>query len=200
MLSLLPRSGAKVGLLGGSFNPAHEGHRHISMLALKRLKLHRVWWLVSPQNPLKARSGMAPLTARCLNAVDVAGHSHIDVTSVESELRTNYTVDTIRRLQSRGSHINFVWLMGADNLAEIAQWKAWRLLFKSVPIAVFDRPDFARDALSSEASKTFARDRLSDRKLAKLPTSAPPSWVFVRSELHPASATSIRSKGLWKWH
>ena len=188
-----------MGLLGGSFNPAHEGHRHISQLALRRLKLHRVWWLVSPQNPLKKPAGMAPLEIRCSSANAVAQHKRIDVTSLENELKTVYTVDTIGRLKDVGSHVTFVWIMGADNLLEVARWKAWRSLFQSVPVAVFDRANYARTALGSEAARTFARARLPDRDAATLLFKGSPIWVFVRSELHPGSATSIRSGGFWKW-
>ena len=109
-----------MGLLGGSFNPAHDGHRHISQLALTKLNLDRVWWLVSPQNPLKQRAGMAPLEIRCSNADGVAQHTRIDVTSLEKELKTVYTVDTIRRLKRARPHVKFVWIMGADNLIELS--------------------------------------------------------------------------------
>lgn len=199
MLSNLPPRDAKVGLLGGSFNPAHGGHRHVSQLALRRLALDRVWWLVSPQNPLKEEFGMAPLEARCAKAISIAQHRRIDVTSLERELKTVYTIDTIRKLKLDASHVTFVWIMGADNLAEVARWKSWRSLFKHVPVAIFDRANYARKALGSEAARTFARARVSDRNSAGLLTKNLPAWMFVRSELHPASATSIRSHGLWDW-
>ena len=115
MLSNLPPRDAKVGLLGGSFNPAHGGHRHVSQLALRRLALDRVWWLVSPQNPLKEEFGMAPLEARCAKAISIAQHRRIDVTGLERELKTVYTIDTIRKLKLDASHVTFVWIMGADN-------------------------------------------------------------------------------------
>ena len=197
MLSKLPPRGAKVGVLGGSFNPAHGGHRHISQLALRRLALDRVWWLVSPQNPLKERSGMAPLDVRYSKANSIARHRRIDVTSLELELKTVYTIDTIRRLKSDVSHVTFVWIMGADNLIEIARWKAWRSLFQYLPVAIFDRANYAREALSSEAARAFARARISDRNVSGLFAKGPPAWAFIRAELHPASATSIRRSGSW---
>jgi len=188
-----------VGLLGGSFNPAHGGHKHISQLALRRLALDRVWWLVSPQNPLKEQLGMAPLEARRWNANSIAQHRRIDVTTLELELKTIYTIDTIRRLKSHVSHVTFVWIMGADNLIEITRWKAWRSLFEHLPVAIFDRANYARKALGSEAARTFARARVPDRNSSGLLTKNLPTWTFIRSELHPASATSIRRCGLWDW-
>ncbi len=195
----MPSRGAKVGLLGGSFNPAHGGHKHISQLALRRLALDRVWWLISPQNPLKEQVGMAPLEARHSKANSIAQHRRIDVTTLELELKTIYTIDTIRRLKSDASHVTFVWIMGADNLIEITQWKAWRTLFEHLPVAIFDRANYARTALGSEAARMFARARVPDRNWSGLFTRKPPTWMFIRSELHPASATSIRRRGLWDW-
>jgi len=195
----LPSRGAKVGLLGGSFNPAHGGHKHISQLALRRLALDRVWWLISPQNPLKEQVGMAPLEARYSKASSIAQHRRIDVTTLELELKTIYTIDTIRRLKSDASHVTFVWIMGADNLIEITQWKAWRTLFEHLPVAIFDRANYARTALGSEAARTFARARVPNRNWSGLFTRNLPTWMFIRSELHPASATSIRRSGLWDW-
>ena len=142
---------------------------------------------------------MAPLEVRRLRASCVARHRRIDVTGLELELKTVYTIDTIRKLKSDVSHVTFVWVMGADNLTEVTQWKAWRSLFKDVPIAIFDRANYARKALGSEAARTYARSRVSDRNSSGLFSQSLPAWIFVRSELHPASATSIRKRGLWDW-
>lgn len=188
-----------MGLLGGSFNPAHDGHRHISQLALTKLNLDRVWWLVSPQNPLKQRAGMAPLEIRCSNADGVAQHTRIDVTSLEKELKTVYTVDTIRRLKRARPHVKFVWIMGADNLIELAGWKEWRSLFQIVPVAVFNRSTDSLSVFRSEAARAFIRVRVPDRNSSRLLAMDSPAWIFIRSELHPGSATSIRRKGIWKW-
>ncbi|MBT4905881.1 MAG: nicotinate-nicotinamide nucleotide adenylyltransferase, partial [Rhodospirillaceae bacterium] len=129
--------GRRIGLLGGSFNPAHDGHRHISQLALARLGLDEVWWLVSPQNPLKSEAGMAPFESRLESADRIACDRRIRVSALEAELGTRYTADTLKALQNRYPAARFVWLMGADNLVQISRWRAWTQIFKTIPIAVF---------------------------------------------------------------
>jgi nicotinate-nucleotide adenylyltransferase len=178
--------------LGGSFNPAHEGHRHVSLEALKRLGLDEVWWLVAPQNPLKPVAGMAPLAERLAAARAFARDPRIRVLDLESELGTRYTADTIAVLQALYPRQHFVWLMGADNLAQIRFWQRWRSIFARVPIAVFARPTYCRPALAELAAKRFARRRIAPpaRRLARLD---PPAWVFLPVKLDPSSATAIRS-------
>jgi nicotinate-nucleotide adenylyltransferase len=183
-----------VGLLGGSFNPAHEGHLHLSLEALKRLGLDEVWWLVSPQNPLKPARGMASLERRMARAREVARHSRIRVTDVERDLGTRFTVDTLRRLKRRFPQFRFVWLMGADNLSQIPSWKGWTEIFRLAPIAVFDRPPYARRALAGKAAQRFWRARVGPRRLS---AAEPPAWAFVRMKPHPASATAIRAGRRW---
>jgi len=180
-----------VGLLGGSFNPAHDGHRHVSLLALRRLGLDEVWWLVSPQNPLKPVAGMAPLAQRLAAARRIARHPRIRVSDIEQRLGTRYTVDTIGRLQQRFPGVRFVWLMGADNLAQIPHWHRWPEIFARVPVAVFDRGDAAFRALAGPASRRFARYRVRDPRALAL--SRPPAWCFLFIARHPASATAIRA-------
>jgi nicotinate-nucleotide adenylyltransferase len=181
-----------IGLLGGSFNPAHEGHRHVSLEALKRLGLDEVWWLVAPQNPLKPVVGMAPLSARLAAATTFARHPHIRVLAIERDLGTRYTADTIAALQAIYPAQRFVWLMGADNLAQIRHWRRWRSIFARLPIAVFARPTYCRRALAELAAQRFARARIAPpaRRFARL---APPAWVFLPVKLDPSSATAIRS-------
>ncbi|MFQ5784659.1 MAG: nicotinate-nucleotide adenylyltransferase [Alphaproteobacteria bacterium] len=183
----------RVGLLGGSFNPAHEGHRHISLLALKQLGLDEIWWLVSPQNPLKPAAGMAGFDARLARARAVARHPRITVSDLERRLGCVYTAATLRALTIRYPRILFVWIMGADNLAQIPRWKDWRAIFRLVPVAVFDRPSYSYTALASRAARRFARYRLDPRRAGALARLAPPAWVFVRGRLHAASATEIRA-------
>jgi nicotinate-nucleotide adenylyltransferase len=183
-----------VGLLGGSFNPAHEGHRHLSLEALKRLGLDEVWWLVSPQNPLKSERGMAGLERRLEHARRVTGHPRIRVTDLERRLGTRYTVDTLRELRRRMPGTRFVWLMGADILAQLPRWKNWPELFRLAPLAVFDRPGHARGALAAKAARRFARWRKDPRALRR---AEPPAWAFVRMRPHPASATAIRARRGW---
>lgn len=183
----------RVGLLGGSFNPAHEGHRYITLEALKRLGLDQVWWLVSPQNPLKSRTGMAPLAERVARAARIADHPRVRVLTLESRLGTRYTVDTVRRL-ARWPGYRFVWLMGADNLAQLPRWRHWRILLASCAVAVFERHPYSYSALAGPAAHGFAGARLSEARAAELLDTAPPAWVYVRLRPHPASATAIRAR------
>ena len=197
-MSLPPPSAARgrrrIGLLGGSFNPAHQGHRHISLLALKRLKLDQVWWLVSPQNPLKPVTGMAPLADRLAAARRVAQHPQIRVTGIEARLGTRYTADTLARLKKRFPGARFVWLMGADNLIQISKWDRWLTIYRAVPIAVFDRPGYSLRALASVAAKRFGLSRRRQSDAGRLAEARPPAWVFIRAMRHPASATMIRRR------
>lgn len=187
--------GQRVGLLGGSFNPAHDGHLHISRLALKYLALHQIWWLVSPQNPLKLAAGMAPLADRVARARAVAIDRRIVVTDLEVRLRTRYTVDTLAALDSRFPGNRFVWLIGADNLAQIPQWRNWQQIFHTVPVAVFDRPSYSKVALGGFAATRFARNRRQTRQARGLADMRPPAWIFFHSPLHSVSATALRAKG-----
>ena len=190
-LSQIP--GRRIGLLGGSFNPAHDGHRHISLMALQRLRLHQVWWLVSPQNPLKPADGMAPFDERLAFARTVAHHPRIHVSNIEAELQTRYTADTLHALRQRCPGVHFVWLMGADNLAQMPQWKNWTGVFDEAPVAVFARPTYSLLALAGKAAHRYARIRLSNRAVEALATSTPPVWAFLHIRLHPASAAEIRA-------
>jgi nicotinate-nucleotide adenylyltransferase len=187
------QSGA-VGLLGGSFNPAHEGHAHIARLAIERLGLDEVWWLVSPGNPLKPNAGMAPLAERFASAVARAGNGAVRVTDIERALGTRYTAEAIRRLKARYPRLSFVWLMGADNLAQIPAWKDWSLIFNSVPVAVFARPHYLERALSGAASARFRDGRLPERAARTLARHRPPAWIFIHSRLVAASASAIRAR------
>lgn len=184
----------RVGLLGGSFNPAHEGHLHISRLALDRLGLDELWWLVSPQNPLKPTAGMAPFGQRLAAARSVASDPRIRVTDIERDLGTRYTVDTIGALQARFPEHRFVWVAGADILAEIHRWKDWRRLFRTVAIAVFARPTYSFRALASIAARRFAADRVPENRARRLAGKRLPAWVYLRTPVNPTSATAIRKR------
>ncbi len=184
--------GLRIGLMGGSFNPAHEGHRMVALLALKRLRLHRVWWLVSPRNPLKDAADLAPLTERLAGARAVADHPRIEVAALEERLGTTYTADTLRLLLRRYPRAQFVWTMGADNFLELPRWRDWRYILATVPVAVFDRPAYALPALSGRAARAFARFRLPERRSRALAERRAPAWAFHRTALNPASATAIR--------
>lgn len=184
----------RIGLLGGSFNPAHAAHREISLTALHRLKLDQIWWLVSPQNPLKNRNGMAPLAQRLAGAQAMAAHPRIRVTAVEGRLGTRYTADTLRRLRLHYPGLRFVWLMGADNLSQIRYWEAWQEIARSMPIAVLDRPGYNLTAPQSLGARWLARHRLPQSEAAALANAAPPAFLLLKSKLNPLSATAIRLK------
>lgn len=189
-----PAPGARIGLLGGSFNPAHEGHRHLSRLALERLALDAVWWLVSPHNPLKPVADMAPFTERLkLARALAAAEPRIRVTDIEEDLDTRFTADTLAALNRRFPRARFVWLMGADNFVQIPRWKEWEAIFAAVPVAIFDRASYAKEALAGEAARRFASHRLAEAEAERLAEANPPAWVFLHTPLHPASATAIRA-------
>lgn len=194
-----PGRGRRVGLLGGSFNPAHSGHRHISLMALKRLKLDEVWWLVSPQNPLKSPAGMAPLEIRLIGAKRAANHDKIKVTDLESDLGTTFTAETLMHLSRHFPRHRFVWLMGADNLIQIDQWEKWQNIFHTVPIAVMARPTYSLKALASKAARRFAKGRVPEPKAYRLADLAPPAWAYLHTPLDATSATKIRAGGDVPW-
>jgi len=191
----VPR-GARVGLLGGSFDPAHEGHAHITREAIKRLGLDQVWWLVSPGNPLKEQ-GPAALERRMAKARAVMDHPKLTVTDIESDLGTRYTSRTLSALRARYRGVNFVWLMGADNLAEFHHWRDWEGIFASVPIAVLARPGHRLAALRSRAARQLSGSRLPPQAARLLPMADPPAWCFLNIALNPASSTAIRDRGDW---
>ena len=190
-----PAAVRRIGLLGGSFNPAHAGHRHISVLALKLFGLDEVWWLVAPHNPLKPVAGMAGFEERLVGARAVARHRRIKVTDIERRLGTRFTADTLCALTERHRRWAFVWIMGADNLAQIPEWKDWTGIFTRVPVAVFARPAYSNRALAGKAARRFARYRLHQHRAGALAGLAPPAWVFVRGRPHPESGTRIRRRG-----
>ncbi len=186
-------SGMRIGLLGGSFNPAHEGHRHISLDALKRIGLDQVWWLVSPQNPLKPSSDMAPFAERLASAKAMANHPALRVTDLESKLGTQFTVDTVNALDALGGDVNFVWLMGADNFLQLPAWRDWEKIMRTLPVAVLARPGFGRSTPLGKAAQRFGRHRVGAESARLLPFMAAPAWVFLPIPLHPASSTALRA-------
>jgi nicotinate-nucleotide adenylyltransferase len=188
-------AGLRIGLLGGSFNPAHAGHRHVSLEALQLLGLDQVWWLVSPQNPLKPAEGMAPLDERVAAARAVADHPAIVVTDIERTLGTRYTADTLAAFRRRFPRARFVWLMGADNLGQVPRWRHWTRIFETVPVAIFDRRPYSLRALSGQAARRYARQRIGSGRARFLAEAEPPAWIYFHTRLHPASATAIRAAG-----
>ena len=186
-------AGLRIGLLGGSFNPAHEGHRFISTVALHALGLDEVWWLVSPQNPLKPAAGMAGFAERRASAEAMARHPRMRVVDLEVRLGTRYTAETLTVLRRRFPRTRFVWLMGADNLIQIPRWHAWQDIFRTVPVAVFRRRPYSLSATRGRAGHCFAAAQLPWRRRASLAQVPPPVWLLCENALHAASATAIRS-------
>jgi len=190
------RSGMAVGLLGGSFDPPHAGHAHITREALKRFGLDEVWWLVSPGNPLKAR-GPAPLDRRMAAAKAVMVHPRVRVTDLEVPLGTRFTAATLTALRARYPGLRFVWLMGADNLATFHRWENWRGIIGTVPIGVLARPGQRISARMSPAAQQYRRFRLRGREAARLPLADPPAWCFVNVPMVDISSTDLRARGDW---
>lgn len=185
--------GLRVGLFGGSFNPAHGAHRAASLLAMRRLRLDRVWWLVTPGNPLKDNRALPSLEARVATARAVARHPRIDVTGFEAELGVRYSYQTLAYLARRMPAVRFVWIMGADNLARFDRWQHWRDIARLVPIAVVDRMGDSLAATASPAGRALARYRIDESDAAILADLSPPAWVFLHGLKSPLSSTGIRA-------
>lgn len=185
-------AGQRIGLLGGSFNPPHAAHRLITDIALKRLGLDRVWWLVTPGNPLKSRSELLSLSKRVELSRALVDDPRVIVTDFEKGLGTTFTAATLAHLTFRSPGVNFVWLMGADCLAEFHRWRNWRQIFETMPIAVVDRPGWRLAALSSKCARTFVARRLPESAARRLPVSAPPCWTYLTGPTMRLSSTEIR--------
>ena len=183
---------SRVGLLGGSFNPAHRAHRRISLAAIAELGLDEVWWLVSPGNPLKPAEGMAPLSARFGSALRMARRAPIRVTAIERQLGTRYTIDTLRALRRRYPKRQFVWIMGADNLAQFDRWKDWRGIARELPIAVFARPGYDAQAAASPAAAWMRRHRVPPASLKQAGDWSAPTLAYLTIRPDPISATALR--------
>lgn len=186
--------GLRIGLFGGSFDPPHAGHRLASLTALRRLDLDRVWWLVSPGNPLKDTRGLAALDARLAACAQVANHPALDVTGIETALGVRYTIDVVRALGQRCPGVHFVWIMGADNLRSFHRWQHWREIAATLPIAVVDRPGSTLDAAKTPAAAYLARYRIGEAAAGGLPDLAPPAFVFLHGPRSPLSSTALRAR------
>jgi len=185
-------AGMRIGLLGGTFNPAHDAHRDISLTALKRLGLDQVWWLVTPGNPLKDVSKLPGLAQRVAAAEDVARHPRIKVTGFDGARGSAYTIDLLKALKQRFPGVQFVWLMGADNLAQFHRWKAWPEIFATMPIAVLDRPGFRLKARASQAAQRFGPYYVDESDAAGLAGLVPPAWTILSHRLSGLSSTALR--------
>jgi len=187
-------AGQAIGLFGGSFNPPHAGHRQASLLALRRLGLDQLWWMVTPGNPLKQNGGLAPLDARMRAAAEVASHPRIAISGAEAGFRTRYTADLIEILKERQPSTRFVWIMGSDSLTEFHRWEDWRRLAATVPIAVVNRPRSLPAPLASRAAQALARYRVDADDARMLPDREPPAWAFLIGPRTAASSTALRSR------
>ncbi len=189
-------AGQIVGLLGGSFDPAHSGHVHITKAALTRFGLDRVWWLVSPGNPLKQK-GPAPLSQRLTHARQIMQDARVDVTGIEARLGTRYTAQTLAKLKRRYPDVRFVWLMGADNLAQFHLWQDWRWIMETVPVGIFARPEDRIAARLSKAAYVYRRAMLPDHASHILGAQSAPAWCFVNLPMSNQSSSAIRARGDW---
>lgn len=188
--------GQTVGLLGGSFDPPHAGHVHVTREALKRFRLDRIWWLVSPGNPLK-QQGPAPLERRMAAACQLMDHPRVSVTDLEARIGTRYTAQTLQALKFRYPGVRFVWLMGADNLAQFHHWQNWRWIMENVPVGVIARPGDRISARMSPAATRYEQFRLRGRQAALLARSDPPAWCFINAPMSNLSSSEIRASGAW---
>ena len=189
--------GQRIGLLGGSFDPPHSGHVHITREALKRFGLTHVWWLVSPGNPLKA-AGPAPMDKRLAAARAIMRHPRVTVTDLEARIGTRYTAETLGVLLSAFPRARFVWLMGADNLAQLHRWDRWDWIMANVPLGVLARPGHRLPATTGRAATRFRHARLPGRAAQLLPFRAPPAWCFVNVPMLEISSSAIRARGGWR--
>jgi nicotinate-nucleotide adenylyltransferase len=190
-------AGQRIGLLGGSFDPPHAGHVHISKWALKAFGLDRVWWLVSPGNPLKP-DAPADLTRRLQAARAIMVHPRVEVTDIEARLGTRYTAATLAALRLRWPGVRFVWLMGADNLAGFHRWERWAEIMTTVPVGVLARPGDQLRAGLSPAARRFARWRLPQAEARALPFCEPPAWALVSGRMLDLSSSELRALGVWR--
>lgn len=184
----------RIGLFGGSFNPAHMGHLHLSKTALKRLQLDRVWWLLSPQNPLKNAADYAPYETRAQSARNLIDSPHINLSFFEANHNLTYSVDTIQHLQRLHPQVRFVWLMGADAFAGFDRWKDWQTIANTIPIAVFNRPGSGLRALNSKAAQRYGAYRLDDSDAPLLANHKAPAWCFINQRLDASASTNLRAK------
>ncbi|MEQ1943766.1 nicotinate-nucleotide adenylyltransferase [Mesorhizobium sp. VNQ89] len=185
--------GMQVGLFGGSFNPPHAGHVHVAEIALRRLALDQLWWIVTPGNPLKSISELAPLGERLRLSEEITRNPRIKVTAFEAAHKLRYTADTLALVRARNPGVDFVWVMGADNLRDFHRWQRWREIALTFPIAVIDRPGATLSFLSSMVAKTFDYARVDEFAAPRLARMKPPAWTFIHGPRSSLSSSAIRA-------
>ncbi len=188
------KPGMRVGLFGGSFNPAHDGHAHVAETALRRLRLDKVIWLVSPQNPLKSPDVTAGLAARMASARGQGQGARMIVSDAESRMGSRYTIDVLRLLKARFPGVKFVWIMGADNLESLHSWRGWTQIMREMPVAVIARPGAEIKSRFSAAARRFAWAKTPSREAPILAGRTPPAWVYLRAPLNFSSSTALRAR------
>ncbi|WP_350335560.1 nicotinate-nucleotide adenylyltransferase [Coralliovum pocilloporae] len=185
--------GMTIGLYGGTFDPPHDGHRHVAETALRRLALDSLWWMVTPGNPLKTLDGLCPLTERIRSARHLAGQNpKLIVTALEAGFTSRFTAETIATLIKKCPRARFVWVMGADNLATFHKWQDWQSIARQVPIAIIDRPGSTFSALSSRTAQALRAYRKAETSAARLAAQQTPAWTFLHDRKIPISSTDIR--------
>ena len=185
-------AGQTIGLYGGSFNPPHEGHRHVAVSALRKLNLDRLWCLVTPGNPLKLANHLAPMDKRLEQTAQLMDHPRIDVTGLEAKTNTRFTAETLDWIRLRHPQTRFVWIMGADNLAQFNKWQRWQDILRQIPVAIIDRPGYSLSPLSAVAAQHFAPWRIQEDRARSLAYRKAPAWVFLHGPRSDLSSTKIR--------
>lgn len=186
-------AGLRIGLFGGTFNPPHDGHRLVTLTALRRLRLDRVWWIVTPGNPLKENSDLPSQKERVARCRALMRHPRVVITDFEKDIGTRFTFDTVDYLCRHRPDVRFVWIMGADNLVGFHRWQRWREIAARVPVAIIDRPGSTLRASSARAAKTFANRRLDETDAALLATAPRPAWIFLHGPRSSQSSTALRA-------
>jgi len=186
-------AGQRIGLFGGSFNPPHQGHVHVCEQALRKLELNQIWWLVTPGNPLKDTSNLAPLAERIISCEAITPNPRMKITACEIDLPTRYTADTLSHIVARNRHVDFVWIMGADNLGQFHQWERWRDIANLMPIAVVDRPGSTLKLHSAKAAQALRRYRVDETDASLLASKPAPAWTFLHGPRNSLSSTALRN-------
>lgn len=188
------QAGMTIGLYGGSFNPPHQGHRHVATMALKRLQLDHIWCLVTPGNPLKDVSKLPDIDDRLISTAKIMDHPAIAVSGIEQNINTRFTAETLDWILARAPATRFIWIMGADNLRYFHKWQRWQHIFHQIPIAIIDRPGYSLSSLSSPAAIHFAGRRLAEARAARLAWTKSPAWTLLHGPRSELSSTSLRRK------